>query len=249
MPHKFVNTTTMENKSIDKRIIAGAILIAAGALLLIDNFSREFSVYGYIFSWKTLLIAIGAILVASKERRTPGYVLMGLGLLFWSLALMGVQVTFGQIVLPAILVGVGIIILTRRNNNLKREHTGGYTTTETGNAKVTDYIDDVSILGGGIKQVQSKNFKGGNITAIFGGSEFNMKQTELSPSGCVIDVFTMFGGSKLIIPENWEVKSDVVSLFGGFTDKRPVRAATPDNQNIIVVKGMVIFGGLEIKSY
>jgi len=238
----------MENKSIDRRIIAGAILMLAGVILLLDTFNvTDWPLRYYIINWKTLLIAIGAILITTKERQTPGWVLIGLGVIFWLPSFVDYNISLGQIFFPAVLMGVGIVILTRRNAHVRRQH-GEYNTSAK-DARVSDYIDDVAILGGGVKQVQSKNFKGGSITAIFGGSEFNLKEAELSPEGCVIDVFTMFGGSKLIVPESWEVKSDVVSIFGGFTDKRPVKSALPENSNLIVVKGMVIFGGLEIKSY
>ncbi len=247
MLHKRVKYTTMENRSTDKRIIAGALLMVAGMLLLLDTFNiTDWPLRYYIFSWKTLLIGIGIILITTKERQTPGWVLIGLGIIFWLPSFVDYNISLGQIALPAILIGVGVVILTRRNNHLHRQHSFSGKTVE---GNVSDYIDDVAILGGGIKQVQSQNFKGGSITAIFGGSEFNMREASLSPDGCVIDVFTMFGGSKLIVPETWEVKSDVVSIFGGFTDKRPVRATDLNNKNLILVKGMVIFGGLEIKSY
>ncbi len=236
----------METKPIDKRIIAGVLLMLAGGLLLLDTFNlTDFPLKYYIFSWKTLLIGIGIILLAAKERQTPGYVLIGLGIIFWLPSLVDYNIDLHQIFLPALLMGIGVIILTRRSGHRRRNVWHG----NPPNGVNSDYIDDIAILGGGSKHVQSKNFKGGTITAIFGGSEFNMRDAELSPEGCTIDVFNMFGGSKLIIPEAWEVKSDVVSIFGGFTDKRLIKTALTESKNIILIKGVVIFGGLEVKSY
>jgi len=107
----------------------------------------------------------------------------------------------------------------------------------------SDYIEDLSILGGGTKLIQSKNFKGGDITAIFGGSEFIFRDAKISPDGCTIDVFTMFGGSKLIIPDNWVVKSDMFSIFGGFNDKRIIKPDENEPGVVLYLKGAVIFGG------
>jgi hypothetical protein len=59
----------------------------------------------------------------------------------------------------------------------------------------------------------------------------------------------MFGGSKLIIPDNWVVKSDMFSIFGGFNDKRTIKPEKADHKNILYLKGAVIFGGIEIKSF
>jgi predicted membrane protein len=238
--------TTMESKPIDKKIIAGVLLMLAGGLLLLDTFNlTDLPLKYYIFSWKTLLIGIGIILLTTKERQTPGYVLIGLGILFWLPSFVDYNISLNQIFLPALLMGVGVIILTRRQGHQRRHVWDG----KPPMGHNSDYIDDIAILGGGMKQVQSKNFKGGSITAIFGGSEFNMRDAELSPEGCTIDVFNMFGGSKLIVPETWEIKSDVVSIFGGFSDKRLTKPAIAENKNLILVKGVVIFGGLEIKSY
>ncbi len=236
----------METKSIDKRVIAGVLLMTAGGLLLLDTFDvTNWPLRYYIFNWKTLLIGIGVVLLASKERQTPGWVLVGLGVIFWLPSLVDYNIRLNQIILPAVLMGVGIIILSKRNDVRNRQL--GKSSKQPGS--FSDYLDDIAILGGGVKQVQSQNLKGGNITAIFGGSEFNLREATLSPEGCTIDVFTMFGGSKLIVPEQWEIKSDVVSIFGGFNDKRPIRPASNETKNIIYIKGLVIFGGLEIKSY
>ena len=87
------------------------------------------------------------------------------------------------------------------------------------------------------------------MTAIFGGSELLFNESIPHPDGCVLDVLFLFGGSKMIIPEDWNVKSEVVSIFGGFSDKRPVKNAASDSEKKIVIRGIVIFGGGEIKSY
>jgi len=235
----------MENKSKDKKLVIGIILMLAGGLLLLDTFNiTELPIRHYIFSWKTLLIGIGVVLLATKEKATAGYVLIGLGIFFWLPSLLNYSIALSQIALPSILIGVGVLVITRRGG-----HNRSRTSFKNNAEASTDYIDDVSILGGGTKIIQSKNFKGGDITAIFGGSEFSFKDTEISPDGCTIDVFTMFGGSKLIIPDNWTVKSDMVSIFGGFNDKRAIRPDDSEPTNILYLKGVVVFGGIEIKSF
>jgi len=60
----------------------------------------------------------------------------------------------------------------------------------------------------------------------------------------------MFGGWGLIVPPNWQVKSDVVAVFGAITDKRRVSSeAIKDNTRQLVIRGFVMFGGGEIKSF
>jgi len=72
-----------ERKTVDKKSIIAILLIVAGGLLFLQTFDLiDFSIQYYILNWKTLLIAIGVIIVTSSDRKIAGYILMGLGLLF-----------------------------------------------------------------------------------------------------------------------------------------------------------------------
>ncbi len=113
-----------------------------------------------------------------------------------------------------------------------------------------DYIDDVAIFGGGTKIVTSDNFKGGNITAVFGGSEINLKGCILSEGTNVIDVLCVFGGTTLIVPQDWNIVLNITPIFGGFSNKLIKDPNTvPDQNKTLIIKGLVVFGGGEIKSY
>ena len=235
-----------ENKALEKRNIAGIVLVVIGGLLLMNTMDIvDFSMSHYIFSWKTLLIAIGLVIIAKRKNQVTGYIFIGVGVVFWALYFSGYYVSFGKVFLPLMLIIIGFVIITRRG---RMEKHGRKMRNEDGSIN-TDYIDDVSILGGGVRRIQSQNFKGGTITAIFGGSEFDLKTAVISPEGSVIDVFTMFGGTKLIIPEDWEVKSDALSLFGGFSDKRQEQPANIEVKKTLLIKGIVLFGGVEIKNF
>jgi len=238
-----------ERKTVDKKTVIAILLIAAGGLLFLQTFDLvEFSIQYYILNWKTLLIAIGAIIVLSSDRKITGYILIGLGILFWIPAFAGYYIHLHQVFWPLVLIGVGLTILSRRNVHDRSRRIHGIKTGD-GETILNDYIDDVSIFGGGTKKYSSQNMKGGNITAIFGGSEIDLLNADLAIEGAVVDVFTMFGGTKLIIPGSWQVKSEVFSLFGGLTDKRHIKPTDPVSDKILVVKGVVLFGGVEIKNY
>lgn len=240
-----------ENKNnIDKRMLAGGLLILFGGLLFLETFNLvNLPIGHYIFSWKTLIIAIGVVMLSNPDKKVTGYILIGIGVFFWLPSLFDYNIRLSQVFWPLILIGFGAIILTRRRapGHKRSQHfnIGG---GDVGDMDM-DYLDDLSILGGGNKRVQSQNFKGGKITSIFGGSEFDLKNAKISGEGCVIDVFTMFGGSKLVVPEDWQVKSDVFSMFGGFGDKRNLKPIDANPDKTLVLKGFVMFGGIEIKNY
>jgi predicted membrane protein len=78
-----------------------------------------------------------------------------------------------------------------------------------------------------------------------------MLKAKLAPGDNYIDVFCLFGGMKLIVPEGWNVKIRVMSLFGGFSDKHRFKSpeSATEKESQLIIKGTVIFGGGEIKSY
>lgn len=246
----------METKpsSIDRRVVAGVLLILAGGLLLLDQLNLlSFDLSHYLISWKTLLIGIGIITLSNKQNRTTGFILIGLGVLFWLPELLDYRVRFSTVFWPALLIGIGLIILTRRGDNGSKDSHGGsrqhvFNASNNPNIHPDEYIDELAVFGGGNTRVTSDNFKGGKITAIFGGSDIDLKAAKPSEEGCVIDTFVLFGGSNLVVPDDWKVKSEVVSILGGFSDKRLI-VPNPDTEKTIVIKGVVIFGGLELKSY
>lgn len=243
----------MEHKTTDSRLVIGILLIVLGGLLMASTFGMvDWNLSYYIFSWKTLLILIGIVLITNKQRKVAGTILIVLGITFWIPILFDVNVRFHQVFWPMILIGIGVLVISRRGNvpmthgwdkEKWKQNFGGHTDYQD------DYINDVSIFGGGHKSVQSKNFKGGNLTSVFGGSEISMKNANISSDGCVLDVFTAFGGTTLIVPSDWKVQIDAVSILGGFNDKRRVAASEIDQNKVLVIKGVVMLGGIEIKSY
>lgn len=237
-------------KTLDRKNVAAILLIVAGGVLLLETFDIvDFSLKHIIFNWKTLLIAIGLIILFSSENKIPAYVLIGLGVVFWLPSIGHYDIRLHQVFWPLVLIGIGVVIISRRNVHSKfGSGQQGKMRTADGSVE-NDYIDDVSIFGGGIKRYSSQNLRGGNITAIFGGSEIDLTASQMSAEGTVVDVFTMFGGTKLIVPGTWQVRSEATSLFGGFSDKRHIKPAEVMNDKVLLIKGVVLFGGVEIKSY
>jgi predicted membrane protein len=113
-----------------------------------------------------------------------------------------------------------------------------------------DKIDDVAIFGGGKRILHSDNFKGGTITAIFGGSEVDLSNCKLAMGENVIDVMAIFGGMTILVPSDWKIIVNVFPLFGGFSVKgRKDPNVDYDPAKALIIKGVVIFGGGEIKIY
>jgi predicted membrane protein len=230
----------MENRNLGRGII-GIVLILIGIAFIgrtFDFFPHR--VIRYIFTWEMILIVLGIIFISTRENKTTGWILLIIGLVFWVPDFVDVPYSVRRLFWPTLLIVVGVVIILRSVGHKR----------PTVNSKSTDYIDDLAIFGGGDKVITSENFKGGKVTAIFGGSKIDLRKAKLAPGQNVIDVFCMFGGTTIVVPESWNVKHDVISVLGGFSQKRNLHSdATIEVGKELVVRGFAMFGGGEIKHY
>lgn len=110
------------------------------------------------------------------------------------------------------------------------------------------YFDITSVLGSTHRVVTSKNFKGGDITCFMGGAEVDLSQADINGT-VVLDVTTIMGGAKLIVPTNWEVKPEITNVLGGVEDKRQVQGKVIDFNKVLLLKGTTFMGGIELRSF
>lgn len=118
---------------------------------------------------------------------------------------------------------------------------------DTASENEEDYLDINSIFGSAEKNYFSKNFKGGNITCVFGGGKVNLVQSDIQDTA-VLNLSINFGGVEILVPANWIIKNELNALFGGIEDKRHVCPVNDENKKILILRGNVLCGGVEIRS-
>jgi len=238
-----------ENRS--RTLIFAVIIIAAGGILLLRSIGiLPWEVSNVLISWQMLLIVIGVFNIFSDQHKVSGYILLGVGGFFMLDKFYYWDISFWQVFWPLILIGIGVAVLVNHRKNQGHGYRFNHVGSKYSGDDDGDYIDEVTIFSGTEKTITSQNFRGGKITSIFGGSEINLNQAQLSDEKNDIEVVSIFGGSTLIVPPDWDVKVNVTAVFGGFSDKRYKRTGVEkDPQKILHVQGVVIFGGGEIKSY
>lgn len=233
-----------ENKNkIDKRVMLGSILIGLGGLFFLNSLDIfDFNFGRVIFSWQFFFIVIGVYLTLNTSRKMLGGIIAGLGFIFILPRIFPSIDYDGSIVIAIFMIAIGSYIIL---NQKKKEED----TDELGQIN-KDVIDDVAIFGGGTKIVNSDNFRGGNVTAVFGGSEIILKGCKLAEGTNSIDILAVFGGTTIVVPNDWNVVMNVTSIFGGFSNKS---VKDPNNfidqSKTLIIKGLVVFGGGELKTY
>lgn len=250
------------------KVMAGLLLIVIGLVILATKLNFFF-LPGWFFSWEMLLIVLGLFIGFKHNFRKPAWlVLVIIGTVFLLEDLVP-GVNFKFYFWPILLISIGLWVMLKpkgpRANYMPpsqpQQPINDYTEGATeptyqdegfnvfgSDASTEDYVDATAIFGGVKKNIISKNFRGGEVVSVFGGTELNMSQADLQQPA-VLEATQIFGGTTLIVPAHWEVKSEAVAILGGIDDKRPVMPGGYDPNKVLIIKGTSLFGGLQIKSY
>ncbi len=249
------------------KLIGGILLVAFGALFLAKELGAV--IPQWIFTWKIALIAIGiAIAFKSSFRNWTWIAFIGIGAGF-IIGDLYPDMHIKHIIWPLVIIFIGMVMIFKphrkwdpeRWNKWERrryrhryghEHYHGKNWEDWCGTEATDsdsdHIESTSVFGGVKKNIISKNFKGGEITNIFGGAEYNLSQADFTGT-VVLDITQFFGGTRLVIPSNWEIKSELTAVLGSIEDKRPLQTNVTNVENkILVLRGTSVFGGIELRS-
>lgn len=241
------------------RLPGGVLLLGIGVLLLARQLGAPLP--DWLFTWPMIPIVVGLFMGIKLQFRNPAWILPTfLGAVFLADQILP-GVNLKPYIFPIAIIAVGLLFIFRPRSRRARYcgprgwNSDAHNTTTEANAGMpafaadrSDFIDATAVFGGVKKNVLSKNFQGGDITNVMGGSEINLTQADFN--GRVrIDTTNIFGGTKLIVPSHWDVQSEIVAVFGGVDDKRKINGVVPDRNKVVVLEGTCLFGGIEISSY
>ena len=215
-----------------KDIIIGIILVAVGIVFL-GNELDFWNIEIFFDGWWTLIIIIPSALGLFQHGSKLS---SALGLLIGMLLLLAARDKIswgevGRIFLPAMLVLVGLSIIFKKNFKLgkieNKDETSSY----------------IAIFSGAEDNIENEKFLGTNIVAIFGGVELNLKNAIIDQD-VVINCTTVFGGIDLVLPDNVNVKTSGVPIFGGIENKK--QNAKDDNAQTVYINYICAFAGVDI---
>ncbi|HSF53190.1 MAG TPA: DUF5668 domain-containing protein [Algoriphagus sp.] len=217
----------------------GFVMLFFGTYFLLRNeFDFEFGIGQYI--WPLGLIALGIYLITQRNRENR--VIEEIRNSWQTNKSAG---TFKSSFVEDAKV-VGDDAGTSSFNSSQTTGDSGFTRT-TGTS-FADRVNIDAVFSGVNRKLMSKNFQGGKITAAFGGVDLDLTQTDFS--GVVtIQIDIIFGGVKMIVPPHWDIRTEVSNIAAGIEDKRYFRDGGVDTSKVVILKGTILFGGLEIKSY
>jgi predicted membrane protein len=232
-------TTQVSPPVLAAHIVFGVVVIVVGILFTLDNLNIVDGGAYLSRYWPAGLIAIGSAKMIEARRRGTGlaggtlFAVVGTWLLLDNLEL--VEASFLDF-WPILIVIAGVMIVWQGMRGQRtRAATGDHDSV----------ISAVAVLSGVTRRSSSLAFRGGELTAFMGGCDIDLRQAAIDGEA-VIDVFAMWGGVEIQVPDTWRVIGRVTPLLGGFDDQTrpPQNAMAPT----LVVRGVVVMGGIEIKN-
>jgi predicted membrane protein len=229
------------------RTLGGIIVVVVGTLWLAREVGVEFPYW--LFSWPMFLIALGLYIGARHSFRQWGWLIpVAIGTMFLVDDLIP-EINIGEFAWPITVICIGLFMIFRprggSNEFFKRwENKASHTKESSENM-----FESVTIFGEHKQQVLSKDFKGGESVCVFGGTEINLSQADIT-GRVAIEIVQVFGGTKLIVPGHWKIETEeLVCILGGLNDKRQTLNSVIDQNKVLVLKGTCIFGGIDIRSF
>jgi predicted membrane protein len=233
-------------------LIFGIIIVIVGVTLLLDQMNLVDANRIFRF-WPLALIFWGVSTLLTCQgsgRRFWGGFLVLAGIAF-QLQELGYQRIRMETLWPLFIIGVGILLVIQAFGKggeplLNKWKSKPFETGQQFNTSGS-HVTCTSIFGGGEHQVSSRNFQTGEMTSIFGGGEIDFSQSEIEGDQAVLEATMIFGGGEIRVPRTWNVVIDGVGIFGGYSDKTSHPPLDPPAKKLII-RGVAVFGGLEIKN-
>jgi predicted membrane protein len=224
-------------------IFFGAIVVAIGCLLLLDNLGivRFHDVWQY---WPVLLVAWGVSRIVDS-RTLHGWVWGGLIALigaFLLLDTLNIFVFDFAVVWPLLLIAFGISVLVRA---LERNRIGA------GGApfSASPVVGTHAFFSDNKSGSDAKDFSGGEASAIFGAARFDLRNASMTVDEARIDVNVIFGEVEVRVPETWNVINRASVVFAGVNDKTIHPKPDPNVKTPrLVITGVSVFGAITLRN-
>jgi predicted membrane protein len=225
-----------ERLPITPRLIVGLFILALGTLWTLDNLnvlqSEPFTRW-----WPIVLIAIGLVQFANRRTNRVGpVILMIVGALFLISNLTDYDLDVGDLIPLAIAAWGAKLVwdaLSRRR-------------IRAGVEEGDETVHAFAVMAGVHWHSMTREFRGGDASAIMGGVEVDLRNVQMKPGEeVVIDALALMGGVEIWVPPGWRIVSSVLPIMGAFENK--ARAGS-ESGPVLHVRGTAVMGSIEVKN-
>ena len=223
------------------RFTTGSIIILIGLLLLLST--TGLFEFRSIWEWvPVIFVVLGAWALIRSEFRNlvgPVMIIVIAGTFFMrniGLIKDGVIGTWW----PLFVVLFGLLIIISRSRRRQRIRLEGY----SGANEVTA----IGVFGTDDRRLSTDKFAGAELVSIFGDAVLDLRESTIRSRPAVVEAVSIFGDAELRVPAEWDVRLEVMNIFGETIDRRPVIQEREHNEEPdLIVTGVSMFGDIEIR--
>lgn len=224
--------------------VCGLLIIAVGTMMLLNTLGiiNARNIWAYV---PLVFVVFGLIKIFEGPRNTVSTaiaVLMTVGGTLGFLENIGVLNFDKRIFPPLLVIGVGLILLFRA---MDRERFRGAAALS---GEAEKMVNLWTIFGGVKRFVSARDFRGGDLFAMFGGIELDLRPAGLMEPAALVDANAIFGGVEIFVPRNWSVEVKGSGIFGGYEDQTVHPTAALEGVPRLIITGFAIFGGVTVKN-
>ena len=221
-------------------VLWGIVLIAIGVIFGLN--ALEIADINFFFDgWWTLFIIVPCFIDLFTEQEKTGNIIgliIGVCLLLCCQGILNFSLVL-KLIVPIVLVIIGLSMIFK--DTIKTKIKEDVRKLNKKNPNSREYC---STFGGQDVDYSKEEFKGCELTAVFGGLKCDLKDAIIEEN-CVVNASVIFGGITIYTPENVNVKVVSTPIFGGVSDQRKVKSK--DSKVTIYINATCVFGGVEIK--
>ena len=208
----------------------GFLLLGAGLLFLLDNMDL-LDARPFLEWWPLALVAVGiGELIGGSRVGAAIWIAIGSWFLLDSLELLDINPF--EVFWPVLWIVVGWVLVWQA-------------LTQPRPTPGAERISAFALMAGNVQRSGSAAVGTVQATAIMGGCEIDLRQMAPGERETIVDLFAMWGGIEIVIPEGWALENRVTPIIAGLENK--TAPAAPDAPRVIL-RGTVVMGGIEVRN-
>ena len=221
------------------RLLLGLCIVALGTLLLLGAAGVLDAGRAIDRWWPLVLVAAGLFTLAERPPAVVrGLLLTAAGATLLLFTTDTVDENAWDYVWPVAIIVAGLAILTRWS---------GRAVAVPSSAAEDDVVRSTAIFSGPRVISSAQRFRGGWLTAVFGGVTLDLRGARLAPDGASINATAAFGGIEILVPRGWRITIRSTPIFGGAEDTTDHTTPPADDAPTLRIDAVCVFGGVEVK--
>jgi hypothetical protein len=207
------------------KLIIGIFFVLHGILLAADNLG-VLRAWDYLRFWPAAILLVGLYKIWEPGRQVVGAILVVVGASLLAQNAGWLTLSIFDLWPLALIVG-GIAVIARAF---------GFELPSGDSRNIVAVFTT--------HKLAPQEFAGARIAAVMGGCQLDLTEARLTQEPAVIDIFTMWGGVEIFVPDTFEVVGELVPFMAGFEVNVAPKGAP---QHRLVVRGTAVMAGVEVK--